>query len=52
MSADQAKLAHELILVTSAFLRPVDKLDKKAYICHRIGKAMNEAVKRWLTKRT
>ena len=49
MNADQAKLAHQLILVTNTFLHQVDKRKEKVYACHPIGKAVSEVVRRWLT---
>ena len=49
MNANQTKLAHELILVTIAFLRLVNKRKEKAYACHLIIRAVSEMVKRWLT---
>ena len=52
MSADQAKFAHQLILVTSAFLRLVDEREKKTHACHPLGKAVSKPVRRWLTKRS
>ena len=51
MSADQAKLAHLFILVTIAFLYPVDENEDKAHTCHPIGGAVNEGV-RGLTGRS
>ena len=51
MSANQAKFAHQLILVLNAFLHLVDKRKEKAHACHLIGKAVSEVVKGWLTKR-
>ena len=32
MNANQAKLAHHFILVTNAFLRPVDKCKEKTHV--------------------
>ena len=52
MSADQAKLAHQLILVTNAFLYPVDKREEKTHAHYPIGKAVGEAVRGWLTVRS
>ena len=49
MSADQSKLAHQLILVINAFLYPLDKREEKAYACHPISKAVSKTVIRWLT---
>ena len=45
MSADQAKFAHQLILVTSAFLHLMDDRKKKAHARHPIGRAISEAVR-------
>ena len=44
MSADQTKLAHQLILVTNAFLRPVDEREEKTHAHYPIGRAVSEAV--------
>ena len=52
MSANQAKLMHQLILVTNAFLCPVDKHKEKVHTCHPILRAVSEKVKRWLTGRS
>ena len=46
MSANQAKLAHQLIVVTNIFLRPVDEHEEKAHTRHPIGRAVIEAVRR------
>ena len=46
MGADQAKLAHKLILVTNVFLRLVDEREEKTHTCYSIGKAINKAIKR------
>ena len=45
MSADSAKLAYQLILLTNTFLRLIDEFDKKTYTCHLIDKAVSKAVK-------
>ena len=50
MSADQAKFAHQLILVTNPFLRPVDEREEKTHTRHPIGKAVNKAVRGWLIR--
>ena len=42
------KLMYQLILFTNAFLRLVDKYEKKAHVCHLIGKSVSEAIRRWL----
>ena len=51
MSADQAKLAHQLILIINAFLRPVNEREKKAHTCHLIDRAVSEAIRGWLSRR-
>ena len=49
MSADQAgKLAHQLILVNNTFL--YSGVEQKSTFT--TGKAVSEAVKRWLAKRS
>ena len=46
ISADQAaKLVHQLILLTIAFLCLVDKREVKAHICYPITKAVSEAAR-------
>ena len=52
MSADQAKLAHQLIAVTNVFLRPVDHHEMKAHAYHPISRAVSEMVKGGLTRRS
>ena len=52
MSADKAKLAHQLILVTITFLRQMNERKEKAHVCHPIGRAVSKAVRRWLTRRS
>ena len=52
MSADQAKLVYQLILVTIAFLHPINERQEKTYTCYLIGRAVSEVVKGWPTKRS
>ena len=52
MNADQAMLSYQLILVISAFLRPVDKREEKTHARHPIGRAVSETVSGWLTERS
>ena len=51
MSADQTKFAYQLILVTIAFLRPIDKREEKAHTYYFTGRAVSETVRGWLTGR-
>ena len=52
MSTNQAgKLAHQLILLTNAFLDLVIECEEKIHICHSIGQVASEAVRQWLAKR-
>ena len=51
MSINQAKLTHQLILVTNVFLRLINKRKKKAHVDYSIAKAVSETVRKWLTKR-
>ena len=52
MIANQAKLWHQFILITYAFLNIIDDYKEKAHACHSIGRAITEAVKRLLTRRS
>ena len=45
MSADQVKLVYQLILVTNAFLRPVNKREKETHARHPIARAVSKAVR-------
>ena len=51
MSAGQAKLAHQFLLVINIFLPPVDEYEERAHARHLIGRAVSKAVRRWLTGR-
>lgn len=44
MSVDQGKLVHQLIIVTNAFLRLINKREEKVYACHPIGTPMSEVI--------
>ena len=52
MSTDQGKLAYQLILVTNAFLRPVNEYEEKGYTCHTIRRVVSKAVQKCWTGRS
>ena len=45
MSADQAKLVHQFILVPNAFLHSVDERKEKVHACYPIGRAMSKVIR-------
>ena len=49
MSANQTKLAHQLILVTNAFLHPINKREEKTYAHHPFSQGVSKATRCWLT---
>ena len=52
MSGDQAKLVHQLILIANVFLHLVDEGKEKVYAHYPISRAVSQAVRGWLTRRS
>ena len=41
---------YQLILVTNAFLRLIDKREEKTHICYPIRRAVSKAIRQWLNR--